>query len=156
MKSTICSTLLKIPLLIVLVGFSLRGPTTGLAGERDPLFFGVVRPGNLDYGAELRKGYLKVYSATDEFNDGDAWYFPHSSYTIYTTDGKFFKNVENHISRSDEIPQIVMLPVGSYTVAARSEQDGYVRIFVVIKEGDQTTLHLDLREHKPLGRLVHN
>jgi hypothetical protein len=138
------------------LGLSIRGPTTALAGDRGPLSFGVVRPGNLDNGIELRKGYLKVYSATDEFNDGDAWYFPHSSYAIYTTDGKFVKNVENHISRSDEIPQIVTLPVGSYKVEARSEQDGYVRIAVVIKEGHQTILRLDLREYKPLGRLVHN
>jgi hypothetical protein len=156
MRSTICSALLKTPLLIVLLGLPFGGPTSALAGDRAPLIFAAVRPGNLDYGAELRKGYLKVYSATDEFNDGDAWYFPHSSYTIYTTDGKLFKNVENHISRNDEIPQIVILPVGSYTVTARSEQDGYVRIPVVIKEGDQTILHLDLREHKPLRRLVHN
>jgi len=151
-----CSALLKTSLLIVVLGLSFRGPTPAVAGDRDPLVFGAVRPGNLDYGTELRKGYLKVYSATDEFNDGDAWYFPHSSYTIYTTDGKFFKNVENHISRSDEIPQIVTLPVGSYKVEARSEQDGYVRVAVVIEEGHQTILRLDLREHKPLGRLVHD
>jgi len=151
-----CSALLKASLLIVLLGLSFRSSTTAVAGDRDPLSFGAVRPGNLDYGAELRKGYLKVYSATDEFNDGDAWYFPHSSYTIYTTDGKFFKNVENHISRSDEIPQIVTLPVGSYKVEARSEQEGYVRVAVVIKEGYQTILRLDLRERKALGRLVHN
>ena|SRR5438874_13535927 len=128
----------------------------GVGGDRNPLVFGAIRPGNLGNGIELRKGYLEVYSATGEFNAGDAWYFPHSSYTIYTTEWKFFKNVENHILRSDEIPQIVMLPVGSYLVEARSEQDGYVRISIVIKEGRQTILHLDLREKKPLGRLVRN
>ena len=149
------SAVLKTSLLITLLGLSFRGPTTAVAGDRDPLFFGVVRPGGLDYGTELRKGYLKVYSATDEFNDGDTWYFPHSSYSIYTTNGKFFKNVENHISRSDEIPQIVALPVGSYKVEARSEQHGYVRVAVLIKEGQQTILRLDLREYKPSGRLVH-
>jgi hypothetical protein len=36
-----------------------------------------------------------------------AWYFPHSSYEIYTIGGKLLKNVGNHISRSDEIPEIV-------------------------------------------------
>jgi hypothetical protein len=127
-----------------------------VAGDRGPFVFEAVRPGNLDYSAELRRGYLKVYSATDEFNDGDAWYFPHSSYVIYTADKKVFKNVENHISRSDEIPQVVMLPVGSYTITARYERDGYVRIGVVIKEGRQTVVHLDLREQKPVERLVRN
>jgi hypothetical protein len=156
MKSTPCLAILKTPLLIVLLGSPFRGPTTVQAGDRDPLYPCAVRPGNLDARTELWQGYLKVYSATDEFNDGDAWYFPHSSYAIYTIEGKLFKNVENHISRSDEIPELVMLPVGAYAVEARSEQDGYVRIPVVIKEGRQTILHLDLREHKTLSRLVHN
>ncbi len=156
MKSTLCLAPLKASLLIILSSLAFRGPTVAQAGDRDPLYPCAVRPGDLDARTELRQSYLKVYSATDEFNDGDAWYFPHSSYAIYTIEGKFFKNVENHISRSDEIPEVVMLPVGAYTVEARSEQDGYVRIPVAIKEGRQTILHLDLREHKTLSRLVHN
>jgi hypothetical protein len=67
-------------------------------------------------------GSLVVYSATDEFEDGEVPYYAHSSYAIYTTAGKLFKNVENHISRSDEIPEIVILPVGSYVIEARSER----------------------------------
>jgi hypothetical protein len=105
---------------------------------------GPVRPGNLDYRTELPQGYLKVYSATDEFDDGGLPYHAHSSYTIYTTDGKVFKNVENHISLSDEIPELVALPVGSYTVEARSERDGYVRVPVVIKADQGTILDLDV------------
>src|SRR2546428_4228406 len=93
---------------------------------------------------ELSQGSLEVYSATDEFKDGDARYFPHSSYAIYTTDGKLLKSVGNHFSRTDEIPEIVALPVGSYAVVARSERDGYGRVLVVIKEGQQTILDLNL------------
>jgi hypothetical protein len=110
----------------------------------------------LDDQAALPQGFLKVYSATDEFNDGDAWYFPHSSYAIYATDGKFLKNVENHISRSDEIPEVVALPVGSYVVAARSERDGYIRVPIVIKAGQRTILDLDLRENGSPRRIAHN
>ncbi len=80
------------------------------AGGKDPLSPSPVRPGNLDYRIELPQGCLKVYTATDEFDDGGVPYYAHSSYTIYTTDGKVFKNVENHISRSDEIPEVVALP----------------------------------------------
>jgi hypothetical protein len=40
------------------------------AGGKDPLSPGPVRPGNLDYRIELPQGYLKVYSVSDEFNDG--------------------------------------------------------------------------------------
>jgi hypothetical protein len=110
----------------------------------------------LDYRTELPQGYLKVYSATDKFKDGEAWYFPHSSYEIYTICGKLLKNVGNHISRSDEIPEIVALPVGSYTVVARAEKAGYIRVPAVINEGQQTILDLDVWESKPLRQFAHN
>ena len=116
---------------------------------------GPVRPGNLDYRTELPRGYLKVYSATDEFNDGDAWYFPHSPYAIYTIGGKLFKNVTNQRSPADEIPEVVALPVGTYAVVARSARDGYGRVLVVIKEGQQTILDLNLWE-KTQRRLAHD
>jgi hypothetical protein len=88
------------------------------------------------------EGSLAVYSATDEFNDGGSLRYAHSSYAIYATDGKVVKNVDNHISRDDEIPQIVSLPAGSYTVVARSEKNGYVTVPVVIKAGRRTILDL--------------
>ena len=116
------------------------------AGDRDPSFPVAVRPGNWDYQTESRQGYLKVYSASDEVRHGDTRYFPHSSYIIYTTDGKLFKNVENHRSGDDEIPELVSLPVGSYRVVARSLRGGYVRILVVIKKEQETVLDLDLWE----------
>jgi hypothetical protein len=124
------------------------------AGDKSLLSPGPVRPSGLDYRTDLRQGYLKVYSAIDKFNDGDAWYFPHSSYAIYTTDGKLLKNVENHDSRSDEIPEVVVLPVGSYTIVARAEKDGYVRLPIVINEGRRMILDLDLWERKM--RFAHN
>src|SRR5438067_12391027 len=83
------------------------------AGGKDPLSPGPVRPGNLDYRTELPQGYLKVYSATDKFKDGDAWYFPHSPYAIYTVGGKLFKNVKNQRSPDDELPEVVALPIGT-------------------------------------------
>ena len=92
---------------------------------------------------ELSQGSLEVYSATDEFNDGGSLYYAYSSYAIYAVDGKLFKDVENHISRSDENPETVTLPVGSYTVVARSEKNGYVRVPVMIKSGRRTVLALD-------------
>jgi hypothetical protein len=156
MKSPHCSSLLKGALLIVLVVLCLGGSTIAQAGGRDdPLSLGPIRPGNLNYRTELPQGYLKVYSATDEFNGGDAWYFPHSSYTIYTIDGKLFKKVKNQRFPADEIPEVVALPVGTYAVVARSERDGYGRILVVIKEGQQTIVDLDLWE-KETRRLAHN
>src|SRR5260370_33187264 len=155
MKSSLCSSFLKAALLIVLLALCLSGSTATQAAGNDLLSPGPVRPGNFDYRPELPQGYLKVYSATDEFNDGDAWYFPHSSYAVYTVGGKLFKNVKNHRSPGDEIPEVVALPIGTYAVVARSERGGYGRVLVVIKEGQQTIVDLDLWEKKT-RRLAHN
>jgi hypothetical protein len=155
MKSSLCSSFLKAALLIVLLALCLSG-STAQAGAKDPLSPGPVRPGNLDYRSELPQGYLKVYSATDRFKDGDVRYFPHSSYAIYTIDGRLFENVKNHRSADDEVPEIVTLPVGTYAIVARSERGGYAGMRVVIKEGQQAVLDLDLWETKTQRSLAHN
>ena len=146
MKSPRCSSFLRTALLIVSLALCFGGSSVVKAGDSDPLSIGAVRPGTLDHRTESAQGYLKVYSATDEFNDVDAWNFPHSSYAIYTIDGRLFKSVENHISPSDESPELVTLPAGSYLVIARSDRQGDVGIRVAIKAGQLTVLDLDLGE----------
>ena len=117
------------------------------AGGKDPLSPSPVRPGNLDHRIELPQGYLKVYSVSDEFNDGA--YYAHSSYAIYSIDGRLFKRVENNISLTDDlIPWEVALPIGSYTVVARSQRVGEVRVRFVIKAGQRTIVDLDLAEQE--------
>ena len=117
------------------------------AGGKDPSSPGPVRPGNLDYRAELPQGYLKVYSVGDEFNDGP--YYAHSSYAIDSAHGTLFKTVENNISRTDElIPWEVALPTGAYTIVARSARAGEVRVHFVIKTGQRTIVDLDLAEQE--------
>jgi len=154
MKLTFRSFLLRVAFLMVTLTFCLVGSTYALPRDRKVLSPGPVRPSGLDYRNEVSQGYLEVYSATDEFDDGGTSYYAHSSYAIYTIDGKVFKNVENHISRSDELPEIVALPVGSYIVEARSDRDGYVRVAVVIKAGRRTTLNLELGQQDTLTRLA--
>ena len=117
------------------------GPTVGQADQRDS-FTGSIQA-EVNAQAELPQGYLLVYSATDRFDDGGTFYYPHSSYSIYTPAGKLFKNVENHISRSDEIPALVTLPAGSYTILLRSENRGYIRLPIVITAGRRTILDPD-------------
>ena len=156
MKSPPCSSLLKTALLIVQLVLCFGGPTVAQAGGKDPLSPGPVRPGNSDNRTELPQGYLRVYSATDEFKDGGAWYFPHSSYAIYKIDGRLYENVRNHRSADDEVPEVVALPVGTYTVVARSQRDGYGHVLVVIKEGQRAILDLDLWETKTQRSLAHN
>ena len=121
------------------IAVALLGTTRGNEKEKIALAKGEAKAG------QLSQGSLVVYSATDAFEDGDVPYYAHSSYAIYTTNGKLFKNVENHISNSDEIPGVVILPVGSYVIEARSERDGYVRVRIGIKAGRQTILDLDSR-----------
>src|SRR5438094_9354401 len=134
------SACLKSMLLIVQLAF-FGGPILVKAGQRDSST-GPIQP-ELSDQAEVRQRYLLVYSATDRFDDGGTVYYPHSSYSIYTTDGKFFKNVENHSSRSDEIPALVTLPAGSYTILLRSENRGYIRLPIVITAGRRTILDPD-------------
>jgi hypothetical protein len=144
MKSSLrssSSACLKSIFLIVQLAFCFGGPILVKAGQRDSST-GPIQP-ELKDQAELRQGYLLVYSATDRFDDGGTFYYPHSSYSIYRADGKFFKNVENHISRSDEIPALVTLPAGSYTILLRSENRGYIRLPIVITAGRRTILDPD-------------
>lgn len=156
MKSPLHSVLLKTALLIVSINLYFCDPTFAQATVRNMLSSGPAKPGHLDHANEIPRGSLMVYSATDEFDDGGSLYYAHSSYAIFTMDGKLLKSVENHITRSDEIPEIVSLPTGSYTVAARSERDGYVRRHVVIKAGRRTILDLDSRDKESPGRIAHN
>jgi hypothetical protein len=83
----------------------------------------------------------------------------HIAYSIYTADGKFFKHVENHMSLSDEVPCLVTLPTGSYTIEARSESHGYVRVPIVIAAGRRTIVDLDREQtvmQKRLARVKHS
>jgi hypothetical protein len=143
MKPLLHSFVSKTLLLVALLG-SLIGSLAMARGETgDSFFVGAMNSAPANHRSHSAEGYLLVYSATDPFDDGDLVFNAHSSYSVYTTDGKLFKNVENHISRSDEVPELVTLPVGSYLVEARSETQGYVRVSVVIRTAQHTVLHLD-------------
>ena len=119
------------------VAVALLGTTRGSETETMAPATGTEKAG------QLSQGSLVVYSATDAFDDGDVPYYPHSSYAIYTTNGKLFKNVENHMARSDEIPALVSLAAGFYVVEARSAENGYVRVPVVVKPSRRTVVAVD-------------
>src|SRR4029077_5663436 len=88
MKSLQKSTYSKTKLLIVLFAFFCGNLMTAQAGDTHPLFMGLLRSGPPDHGTRLAEGYLLVYSATDEVSDGDLVFNAHSSYLIFTPDGK--------------------------------------------------------------------
>jgi hypothetical protein len=114
--------------------------------DKSLLLPGRVKPGSLDYRIESQRGYLTVYSDTDAFDDGGVIYNVHSSYLVFSRDGRLFKQVENHYSLSDEVPQVVVLPAGSYLIIARTEDRGYRRLPVLVKGGERTTLNLESRK----------
>lgn len=141
MKSLPHSFYLKAALLIVQLAFGFGSPTIAEGGQRDPLVLGSVRVASNDQ-RKAAHGYVKVYSLSDEFNDGA--YYAHGSFAIYYRDGRLFKRVENYFQRTDDIiPWEVTLPVGSYTVVAQLVRGGEVRAHVVITTGRTTILDLD-------------
>jgi hypothetical protein len=102
--------------------------------------------------AAVSQGSLMVYSVMDRSDDDDVVYYEYSSYAIYTINGKLFRHVENRVSSSDQIPEAVTLPAGSYVVEARSATDVYVRVPIVIQAGRRTILDLDSRNNEsPTG-----
>jgi hypothetical protein len=157
MKSLPHLSYLKAALLLSQLIMCFGSPTVAQAGDKVFSFVRPVRP-EPDYRTELPQGYLIVYSATDPFDDGQVPYYSHSAYSIYAADGKFFKHVENHISLSDEVPSLVALPTGSYTIEARSESHGYVRVPIVITAGRRTVVDPDREQtviQKRLARAQH-
>ena len=87
---------------------------------------------------------------------GDARYFPHSSYAIYKIDGRLYENVRNRRAADDEAPEVIALPVGTYTVVAWLGRGGSAGMLVAIKEGEQVVLDLDIWETRTQRSLVHN
>ena len=153
MKSLPHSFYLKAALLLIQLIMCFGSPTVAQAGDKVSSLRRPIGP-ELDYRTDVAQGYVIVYSATDPFNDGEVPYYAHSAYSIYTAGGKFFKHVENHISLSDEMPCLVTLPIGSYTIEARSESHGYVRVPIVITAGRRTVVDPDREQTATQKRLL--
>jgi hypothetical protein len=66
----------------------------------------------------------------------------HTDYTIYTQDGKVFKQVKNARNYEDPKPAVVSLPPGTYKIEARARDFGWVTIPVVIDQNKLTVVNL--------------
>ncbi len=116
---------------------------------------GRVGPGSLAADESTPKGFLKVYTATENHKDGDMHYFPNTGYTVCSEDGRaVVKKVANAISIHDEDPSLVQLPAGKYVVLAEAEESSKVRIMVIIKPGQFTKIDLqhDWKQSAPSGK----
>ncbi len=124
------------------------------AASRNSVVLGPVGPEPSTVDASAPNGYLKVYSATEDHNDGHIHYYPHTGYTVYLEDGKtVVKTVTNAIGIHDEEPSLVQLPAGNYVVLAEAEDSSMVRVAVVIKPGRLTKVDLqhDWKQRTPAG-----
>jgi hypothetical protein len=70
-------------------------------------------------------------------------YYAHTDYKLYSAAGAFLKKIRNSIEKEDEIPERVSLPPGRYLVEAQSENEGIVRVPVIIAEGRTTVVNLE-------------
>ncbi len=91
MKKITCIRLIKNTALACLLGFA----SYASASPNATLAIVGPKPAGIRANGPM-EGYLKVYSATREYNDGDLMYYPHSRYSIYLTSGARYKWVDNH------------------------------------------------------------
>ena len=125
-------------LLLLLAGFFLQGQAR--AGVTLP----EGRPTDPGHDDKASSGYLEVFSSTQESQWGEgSYYYPHTGYRIYDSNGKMVKWVDNHDGPIDEAPQKVELASGVYTIWAQSDKAGYVRVPVVVKMDRTTSIHLE-------------
>ena len=90
-------------------------------------------------------GYLRVYTETEQAASAaqnEVQGYHHMPYTIYTSDGRKLKSVDNHISNEDENPTLVELASGRYVVVPETHATKPETVGVVIKDGEITEVHL--------------
>lgn len=85
-------------------------------------------------------GYLTVYSSTTwETGDDEGSKLVYTDYDVNLANGTPY----THVANGGEDPDRITLPVGAYTIVARSENSGMVSVPVEIETGQLTVLHLD-------------
>ena len=88
------------------------------------------------------QGSLLVMTPTGMSYAGPMMYFPHLSYFIESANGWPVRCVANHRTRTDEIPQLVELPAGRYTLVAEADGLGKVNVPLQIDNGTLTKVVL--------------
>lgn len=83
------------------------------------------------------KGLLVAYTDTEEYNDGQIRYYPHTEYRILDLNGKLLKKIRNRVSRNDENPTPVALAPGFYLL-----ETPWKKSLVQLKTGCVTTARL--------------
>jgi len=128
----------KIVLCVVVFG-------PGCATERPQLVLDPIGPisgGRLDF-VGLAKGFLQVHSVTYPVDSGGIIYQPHTSYSVYSMEGKRLWGVINHVGQDDNRPMTIEIPPGFYFVYAISDRFGQVKVPVFIVASKTTVVYLE-------------
>jgi len=135
-----------------ILGAAVISLLTGCAST--PVVLAPVGPNPMGYPGTGSKGQLLVYSAWQGHGEGNnPCYYQHSDYYIYQTSGKLVRHVENSVGHYAQSPRPEFLPAGKYIVQARAKGYGniWVKVPVVIQDGQTTRLHLDTGWMVPRG-----
>lgn len=117
----------------------------GCATERPRLVLDPIGPisgGRLDV-VGFSKGFLQVRSATYPVDSGGIVYQPHTSYSVYSPEGKRLWGVLNHVGEDDNRPMTLEIPPGFYSVYATSDRFGQVKVPVLIVGNKTTVVYLE-------------
>ena len=99
---------------------------------------------------------LETWEWNSDFGKNEFLRAPaHTSYTLYTAEGKFLRKVRNANNTNDANPTAVDLPPGEYRIQAEAEDAGggafAVAMSVVVEPGLKTIVHLDGAWQPPHG-----
>ena len=90
-----------------------------------------------------KTGQLIVYTKTRAVEEGGAYFYPHESYEIYTSDGQLLQNVANHIEPTDENPSTINLAPGQYIIWTKTAiETAAEKILVNIEAGQSTRINI--------------
>lgn len=89
------------------------------------------------------RGFVRVYTPTEEYTDSDVFYYPHRDFSILSSYGAVVKRVRNADSPWDETPALTALPVGSYKIKSWTRRSGIVTVPVIVELGRTTDVYLD-------------
>lgn len=118
---------------------------SGCATKRPQLVLDPIGPisgGRLDF-VGLSKGFLQVYSRSYPVDSGGIIYQPHTSYSVYSIEGKRLWGVINHVGEDDNRPMTIEIPPGFYFVYAISDRFGQVKVPVFIVASKTTVVYLE-------------
>ncbi len=116
---------------------------TGCAST-PPLVLERVGPPKEQASARSNEGNLVVYSAwSPHMNMADPDTPLRSDYTILSSDGAVYREVENWQSKVLREPASISLPPGHYTVEADAAEHGKVQVPVLIVTHRTTSIYLD-------------